>query len=97
MQEEELLLGKRDRDRLKVLQELGKGHLTQRQAAEQLKLSTRWVGELAERVREQGDKAIIHGLRGRASAQRIAEEIEKQAVEIIRREYADFGPTLASE
>jgi hypothetical protein len=97
MQEEGLLLGKRDRERLKVLHELGKGHLTQRQAAGQLKLSTRWVRELAERVREQGDKAIVHGLRGRASPQRIGEEIEQQAIEIIGREYADFGPTLASE
>jgi hypothetical protein len=35
MEEEKLLLRQRDRDRLKVLHEVQKGHLTQRQAGEQ--------------------------------------------------------------
>jgi len=97
MEEEGLLLTQRDRDVLKVLHELRRGHITQRQAAEQLKLTTRWVRELAERIEVQGDRAIIHGLRGQASPHKIAEKIEKRAVTIIGREYADFGPTLASE
>ena len=41
MQEETLLLTQDDRDRLKVLHEVRKGHITQRQAAEQLKLNDR--------------------------------------------------------
>jgi transposase len=97
MQEENLLLTRRDRDRLKVLHELRKGHLTQGEAAEQLKLSDRWIREMVERIREKGDRAIVHGLRGRASTHKIAEKIEKRAVLIIEREYADFGPTLAAE
>src|SRR6266849_1969205 len=76
MQEETLLLTQNDRDRLKVLHEVRKGHITQRQAAEQLKLTDRWIRELVERIAEKG---------------------EKQAMEIVGREYADFGPTLASE
>lgn len=97
MEEKGLLLTQRDRDVLKVLHELRRGHITQRQAAEQLKLTARWVRELAERIEAKGDRAIIHGLRGQPSPHRIAEKIEKQAVTIIEREYADFGPTLASE
>jgi hypothetical protein len=97
MQEEKLLLTQRDRDRLKVLQEVRKGHLRQTQAAEQLKLSERWVRALVKRIGRQGDRAIVHGLRGRASVRRIPEKVEKRAVDIVRREYTDFGPTLASE
>ena len=97
MQEETLLLTQNDRDRLKVLHEVRKGHITQRQASEQLKLTDRWIRELVERIREKGDKAVIHGLRGTRSKRKIAEKIEKQAMEIVGREYADFGPTLASE
>ncbi len=36
----------RDRDRLKVLHEAEKGHLTQKQAGVQLKVSERWVRKL---------------------------------------------------
>ena len=97
MQEERLLLSKRDRDRLKVLHELRKGHITQRQAGEQLRLTPRWIRELSDRVGEGGDRAVIHGLVGKPSQRRIGEKIEKRAVDIIAREYADFGPTLAQE
>src|ERR671937_2239955 len=97
MEEESLLLTQRDRDVLKVLHEVRRGHITQRAGAEQLKRTTRWIRELVARVEAKGDRAIVHGLRGQRSARRIAEKIEQKAVTIIAREYADFGPTLASE
>jgi hypothetical protein len=97
MEEEDLLLKPRDRDVLKVLHEVRRGHITQREGAEQLKRTARWIRELVGRIEEKGDRAIIHGLRGQPSTHKIAEKIEKKAVTIIEREYADFGPTLASE
>jgi len=97
MEEEKLLLTQRDRDRLKVLHEVRKGHLTQRQASAQLKLSDRWIRELLLRMKERKDRAVVHGLRGRSSTRRISDQVEKRAVELVGREYADFGPTLASE
>jgi transposase len=97
MEEEALLLTQRDRDVLKVLHEVQRGHITQRQAAERLKCTDRWIRQLVRRIQRKGDRAIIHGLRGRRSTNKIAEKIEKKAITIIQREYADFGPTLASE
>ncbi len=97
MQEESLLLTRRDRDRLKVLHAVRKRHITQHQAAQQLKLSERWIRELVERIGEKGGRAVVHGSRGQPSARKIAEKEEKRAMEIVAREYADFGPTLASE
>ena len=97
MEEEALLLTQRDRDALKVLHEVQRGQITQRQGAEQLKRTTRWIRELIGRIEAEGDRAVIHGARGRPSTHRIAEKIENRAILIIHREYADFGPTLASE
>ena len=97
MQEENLVLSKRDRDRLKVLHEVQKGHITQVQAARQLKLGERWVRELTQRVAKKGDKAVIHGLRGQPSLRKITVATEKKAIGIIGREYPDFGPTLVQE
>src|SRR6266702_1267132 len=68
----ELWMTQKDRDRLKVLHEADKGHLTQKQAGVQLKLSERWVRELLARLREEGDGGILHRLRGRAAKRRLA-------------------------
>ena len=98
MEEEPMALSTRDRDRLKVLSEAKKGLITQKQAADQLKLTERHVRRLVARMREQGDCTVLHGLRGRASNRRIPEAVKKQALALLsRHEYADFGPTLASE
>jgi len=87
----------KDRDRLKVLHEVEKGQLTQKQAGMQLKLSERWVRDLVKRLGKEGDGGILHRLRGRASKRRIAEAVREKAVRLVKREYRDFGPTLATE
>ena len=97
MQEDILVLTQKDRDRLKVLHEVRKGHITQRQGAEQLKLTDRWIREMMARIRERGDKAVIHGLRGQPSARKIDGKVEQRAVQLVEQEYTDFGPTLALE
>lgn len=97
MEEEALLLTQRERDVLKVLHEVRRGHITQREGAEQLQRTARWIRELVGRIEAKGDRGIIHGLRGQPSPHKIAEKMEKKAITIIQREYADFGPTLASE
>ena len=87
----------RDRDRLKVLHEAEKGHLTQKQAGEQLKVSERWVRKLVGRVRKEGDGGILHRLRGRASKRKLGAAVRAKVVRLVKREYPDFGPTLAAE
>ena len=59
-----LVLSTRDRDRLKVLQEVERGHLTQREAGEQLQVTARWVRQLLGRVGREGDRGVVHRLRG---------------------------------
>lgn len=97
MQEDILVLTRKDRDRLKVLHEVRKGHITQRQGAEQLKVTDRWIREMVARIRDRGDKAVIHGLRGQPSPRKIDGEVEQRAVQLVEQEYTDFGPTLALE
>jgi transposase len=88
----------RDRDRLVALKKAQKGAITQRQAAEELGQSERHVRRLLKQLKGQGDKVIVHALRGRRSNRKLDEEIQQTAVEILSREvYAGFGPTLAAE
>jgi transposase len=95
--QQELWMSTRERDRLKVLHEAEKGHLTQKQAGAQLKLSERWVRKLVGRLRKEGDGGILHRLRGRASKRKLSATVRAKVVRLVKREYADFGPTLAAE
>jgi biotin operon repressor len=51
-----------DRDRLKVLHEVKKKHITQKEAGEQLGLSRRWVKKLMNRLGKEGDRGVQHRL-----------------------------------
>ncbi|HEY4085385.1 MAG TPA: ISNCY family transposase [Bryobacteraceae bacterium] len=95
--EEVLKMGQRERDRLKVLHEVERGQLRQREAAGQLRMSERGFRKLLKRFRERGDGGVMHGLRGRVSARRMPAGTVRRVVKLVSREYADFGPTLASE
>jgi len=98
MQEGQLLMTQADRDRLVTLKKAQRKLITQREAAEELGLSTRQVKRLLYALKEGGDKGVQHGLRGRRSNRRIDERIERQAVQILAAPvYAGFGPTLAAE
>src|SRR6266853_3305343 len=49
-------------------------------------------------LKKRGDKAVIHGLRGKPSNRRIPEATEKEAVKTLSMPvYEGFGPTLAAE
>ena len=87
-----------DRDRLVTLKKAKKRMITQSEAGEELGLSVRQVQRLLKALRDRGDQAAIHGLRGVPSNRRISERMGRKAVMILSAaEYEGFGPTLASE
>jgi hypothetical protein len=95
--QEMLMLSGKERDRLKVLHELQGGHLTQGEAAGQLGISDREVRRLLSRIAAEGDRGVVHRLRGRASNRRLPESLRSRALKLVKAKYRDFGPTLASE
>lgn len=98
MREGILEMSREDRDRLKVIAEVLKGHLTQAGGGRQLGISERQVRRLTKRVREEGDAGVLHRSRGRASNRRIpVQTLERIRKELRREEWKDFGPTYAQE
>jgi hypothetical protein len=56
------------------------------------KTCTRQVRRLLTRMRKVGDKAVVHGLRGRSN-RKIDEEKKQQAIELLKEDvYRGFGP-----
>jgi hypothetical protein len=63
-----------------------------------LDLTDRHVRRLLVRMKEVGDRAVIHGLRGRASNRKLSEEVRTKAIATLSQEvHQGFGPTLASD
>lgn len=90
-------MSQEERDGLHWLKLVRDKKITQKQAAERMGVTPRWVRTLLKKLKRRGDRAVVHGLRGKPSNRKIADRVREGAVELIRAEYRDFGPTLARE
>ncbi len=93
---ERIAMSQEERDKLEWLKRARDQVISQREAAEKIGISERWVRKLLKRMKRQGDGVVIHGLRGRVSNRKIKATMREQAVEILKRpDWHDFGPTFA--
>src|SRR3984893_15269643 len=95
---ERIAMSQEERDWLEWLKRARDGKMTQREAAERMGVSERWVRKLLRRMKTQGDTVVVQGLRGRASNRKLAAKTQQQALVILREpDWHDFGPTFASQ
>jgi transposase len=95
---ERIAMSQEERDRLDWLKRARDRKMTQREAAEKMGASERWVRKLLRRMKTEGDGVVVHGLRGKASNRKIPAETKDQAMMALQLpEWHDFGPTFASE
>jgi len=95
--EDMIMVGQGELKRLHVIRKVLERVIRQVEAAEILSLSSRQIRRIIKRIRIEGDKGIIHKSRGRSSNRRIAGKIRDKVIQLYRKQYKDFGPTLASE
>ena len=92
-----ILMTKKERERLKVLEQIKMGKLTYSEGSEQLNLSERQLYRSMVRYLEEGDEGLIHRLRGATSNRKYPLKLHKNVIELYRTQYDDYGPTLFSE
>ena len=90
-------MSKRERDRLVILRPAVSGERTTAEAARMLGLCPRHVRRLVAKLRRDGDGALVHQLRGRASNHRTDDTLRRRVIERYRCSFSDYGPTLAAE
>lgn len=87
-----------ERDKLEWLKRARDGVVTQKYAAEQMKVTDRRVRQMLVEMKERGDAVVVHRLRGGASNRKIDDQIRKKALQILAEpDWHDFGPTFGSE
>ena len=92
-----LTMSNKEIDRLKVIHSVINKRLTWKQAAGQLDLTDRHIGRLVVRVRDEGNKGIIHRLRGKPSNHQLMPGIIASSLNLVKTRYPDFGPSFANE
>jgi len=97
MEGDRIAMSQRERDRLKVMSSVLEGKRTQREAARLMRLSERQVRRMQRKLQAEGDRAIVHKLRGRPSNRRIDPAHRQAVLRHYRAELMDFGPTFAAE
>lgn len=83
--------------RVKTLEQIEQKKLSVEQGSESLGISNRQIYRLLKRYRENGDAGVIHRLRGRQSNHGYPKELKRSVIELYRKNYKDFGPTLFTE
>lgn len=83
--------------RYDIIKSLIEGDINGSEAAIQLNLSIRQTKRLKVNVADRGMETLAHGNRGNPSNRRLNEKIIKEATELLKRKYSDFGPTFACE
>jgi transposase len=94
---ERLEMSQKERRRLEALGRVKRGELSLVKAAELMHLSYRQAKRVYRRYRRQGDRGLVHCLRGRPSNRKADAAQRQKILERYRDQYGDFGPTLAAE
>lgn len=95
--QELLTMSQKERKRIKVLDQKTEGKLTVKEASRIMGISERQTYRLLNRYKTEGDRGIIHRLRGKLSNRGYPKQIKQEVIEIYWKRYRDFGPTLFSE
>jgi transposase len=92
-----LMMSRKEIKRYQVIRKVLERGINQQEASEYLGVTDRQVRRIVKRVRSSGESGVIHKLRGKVG-NRQAESVFKQKIlELYRKNYWDFGPTLATE
>lgn len=92
-----LEMNTKERELLKTLIRLEEKKLTQKLAAQQLKMGIRQVQRWLKAYQTNGEIALISKKRGNKSNNRLPEILREKVAKIIIQNYHDFGPTFAQE
>ncbi|NKE73834.1 ISNCY family transposase [Candidatus Manganitrophus noduliformans] len=95
--EDKEVMSTKELRRLSVVRQAMQKKMTQRAAGEALGLSERQLRRLIRRIRAEGEAGIAHRGRGKRSNRGLAAKRKAEILRLYKRQYADFGPTLAAE
>ncbi len=82
VREDMIMVGQRELKRLHIVQKVLERIIKQGEAGEILSLSSRQIRRIVKRVREEGEKGVIHRSRGKTSNRKVAGKIREKIIKL---------------
>jgi len=95
--EDIICMSTKELSRLDVMNQVNSKTITQLQAANILNISERQIRRLLAEYKRSGAIGLISRKRGSSSNHQLPSHVKDLVLELIKENYADFGPTLARE
>ena len=92
-----LAMSQKEVDRIHIIKKIEEKELKVEEGAKQMGISNRQTYRVLKKVREEGSKGVIHKLRGKKSNRGYPAGLKVKVIEIYRKNYSDYGPSLYSE
>ena len=90
-------MSRKERQRIGIMVGVKAEELSLVEAADVLGLSYRQTKRVWQRYRADGDKGLVHRLRGQPGLRRKPPKLRARILARVAARYPDFGPTLAAE
>ncbi len=92
-----VILTEQEQYKLNVITKVLKKEIKPGVGAKLLGITTRQIRRLRDSVRQSGESAVIHKLKGKQGNHHIDPIVKEQALTAIKKTYSDFKPTFATE
>jgi len=92
-----LIMSEKELTRLEVIQRVKARTLKQNEAATRLGLSNRQIIRLVKRYKQEGAAGLVSKRRGKPGNRGYSETFKEKVMQVVRKNYYDFGPTFAKE
>lgn len=90
-------MSKKELSRYNVVEQALEKRMSQLEAAKMLGMSERHFRRLLKAYKENGAEALLSKRRGKPSNRRLPEKLRSEIIELSKKKYIGFGPTLTQE
>ena len=92
-----IIMKQKELEQAVIFESLVRKEITQKAAAEALRLSVRQVQMKVKRFKSEGISGLAHKSRGRRSKRVWNVDQKEKAMTLVKTQFVDFGPTFATE
>lgn len=92
-----LLMSHQELERIKVIEDVLAGRLSQIRAGKKLSLSARHVSRLVKKYEQDGPSGLLSKRRGAISNRGFSPSFKALVIDRVKARYPDFGPSFAAE
>lgn len=93
----QILMTKKEAKRVRVIEDNIAGNIDATVAAERLGITKRHYRRIKRKYQDDGVEGLVHKGRGKESNRKLPKHEIELALEMVKDQYLDFGPTLAHE